>query len=71
MFRTESNPTPSFSAAALVAAFERRQPLPHATARQARYPSRDFGTGYGRSSGYASARSYIPGSQPAPRFRIV
>ena len=71
MYRTESSPSPSFSAAALVAAFERRHPLPRSTARQARYPSRDVGTGYGRSSGYAAPRSYIPGSQPPSRFRVV
>ena len=40
-------------------------------ARPSRYRSRAFGTGYGRSSGYAAARSYGPGSQPAPRFRLV
>ena len=36
-----------------------------------RYRSRDFGTGYGRSSGYAAARRYTPGSQPAARFRLA
>lgn len=39
--------------------------------RPSRYPSRDFGTGYGRSSGYAAGRSYAPGSQPVARFRLV
>ena len=38
--------------------------------RPARYPSREFGMGYGSSSGYAAARRYTPGSQPAPRFRL-
>ena len=38
----------------------------HAT----RYRSRDFGTGYGSSSGYAVARRYAPAGQPAPRFRL-
>ncbi|WP_158238347.1 MULTISPECIES: hypothetical protein [Luteimonas] len=46
-----------------------------ATARAAapaavRYASRDFGTGYGRSSGYASPRRYSQTSTPV-RFRIV
>ncbi len=31
--------------------------------------SRDFGTGYGRSSGYAAARSYS-GESGLPRFRF-
>lgn len=37
-------------------------------ARPSRYRARDFGLGYGSSSGYASARRYAPGSQQAPRF---
>lgn len=32
------------------------------TVRPDRYRSRDFGTGYGRSSGYASARRYASDS---------
>ena len=39
--------------------------------RPSRYRERDFGTGYGASSGYAAARSYPRTSQPAPRFRLV
>lgn len=39
--------------------------------RPSRYRERDFGTGYGTSSGYAAARRYTRGSQPAPRFRLV
>lgn len=39
--------------------------------RPARYRSRDYGSGYGNSSGYAAARRYTPGSQPAARFRMV
>lgn len=31
---------------------------------------RDFGIGYGRSSGYASVRRYAPNWAP-PRFRFV
>ena len=36
----------------------------------ARYRSRDFGIGYGASSGYAARRGYAA-SQLAPRFRLV
>ena len=36
-----------------------------------RYRARDFGTGYGTSSGYAASRRYTPGSQPAARFRLA
>ena len=38
--------------------------------RSPRYRSRDFGTGYGNSSGYATGRRYASGSPPA-RFRLV
>lgn len=38
--------------------------------RPARDRARDFGVGYGNSSGYASARRYL-GNQPAPRFRCA
>jgi len=38
--------------------------------RPARERARDFGVGYGNSSGYASARRYL-GNQPAPRFRCA
>ena len=65
MNRTDSNA--SFSVSAMIAAADRRLPAQ----RQARYRSRDFGSGYGSSSGYAAARRYTPGSQPAPRFRLV
>ncbi len=46
-----------------------------ATARNAapvapRYSARDFGTGYGRSTGYASARRYSQSTTPA-RFRVA
>lgn len=50
-------------------------PRPNAGHRAAapapRYRSRDFGTGYGRSSGYAASRRYAPGSEPLPRFRLA
>ena len=33
------------------------------------YPERDFGVGYGRSSGYATTRRYAVAWTGAPRFR--
>ncbi|HEY4531310.1 MAG TPA: hypothetical protein VIG97_13470 [Luteimonas sp.] len=36
-----------------------------------RYRARDFGAGYGRSSGYAASRRYAPGSESLPRFRLA
>ena len=33
------------------------------------YPERDFGIGYGRSSGYATARRYAMAWAGEPRFR--
>ncbi|NUS39278.1 MAG: hypothetical protein HOQ02_09685 [Lysobacter sp.] len=33
------------------------------------YPERDFGVGYGRSSGYAATRRYAVAWTGAPRFR--
>lgn len=35
----------------------------------ARYRARDFGIGFGRSSGYARTRSYVDRS-PRPLFRV-
>lgn len=35
------------------------------------YPERDFGIGYGRSSGYASTRRYVRGWNGQPHFRCV
>jgi len=43
----------------------------HRAAPAPRYRARDFGTGYGRSSGYAASRRYAPGSEPLPRFRLA
>ncbi|MBJ6979803.1 MULTISPECIES: hypothetical protein [unclassified Luteimonas] len=63
MYRTDANAAPSARAAAAAAA----RPLVHAP----RYRSRDFGTGYGSSSGYAASRRYTPGSQPLTRFRLA
>lgn len=63
MYRTQSN--------ALNAPRPAGQAAPSAAPRPARYRHRDFGTGYGASSGYAASRRYLPGSQPAPRFRMV
>jgi hypothetical protein len=34
------------------------------------YRERDFGVGYGRSSGYASQRQYVKGWNGQPRFRF-
>lgn len=62
MYRTHANalaPTTSSTSTA------RNAPRP------SRYRSRDFGSGYGSSSGYASARSYTQGKQPVARFRLV
>lgn len=33
------------------------------------YGERDFGIGYGRSSGYAAQRRYVSGWNGQPRFR--
>lgn len=33
------------------------------------YPERDFGIGYGRSSGYATSRRYAQAWSGEPRFR--
>ena len=57
------------------------QPTPAATSRQAVQPTagsrtrhthreRDFGIGYGNSSGYASARRYVD-TRAQPRFRCI
>ena len=48
-----------------------RSPSPPAAASAARrdYPERDFGVGYGRSSGYATTRRYAVAWAGAPRFR--
>jgi hypothetical protein len=35
------------------------------------YGEREFGVGYGRSSGYASQRQYVSGWSGQPRFRCV
>jgi len=50
----------------------RLQPVPAtpaATAPRREYRERDFGIGYGRSSGYASARRYANAWNGEPRFR--
>jgi len=44
------------------------QPQPPAPARR-EYRERDFGVGYGRSSGYASQRQYVSAWNGQPRFR--
>lgn len=71
MYRNEANVSfaPHYAAASSTGSAKTRS----ATAAQAqpRYRSRDFGTGYGSSSGYAAARRYAPGSQTPARFRLV
>lgn len=42
------------------------RPLPALDADHERYRERDFGIGYGRSSGYAQARTYVPGMRTSP-----
>ena len=44
-----------------------RDPAPLAARRP--YPERDFGIGYGRSSGYATTRRYSVAWTGLPRFR--
>ena len=56
---------------ALNASRPNAQAAGHTASRPARYRNRDFGTGYGNSSGYATGRRYTSGSQPASRFRLV
>lgn len=46
-----------------------QSPAAASASRQERAP-RDFGTGYGSSSGYGTPRSYAPRSF-APRFRCA
>lgn len=40
-------------------------------ARNDRSQPRDYGTGYGSSSGYGSPRSYAPAPMTASRFRCA
>jgi hypothetical protein len=42
------------------------RPLPAQDDGHERYRERDFGVGYGRSSGYAQARRYAPGLRATP-----
>lgn len=44
-------------------------PAERATAFPRQYRERDFGIGYGRSSGYAAQRQYVSGWNGQPRFR--
>lgn len=46
-----------------------RQAQPASDRLSAQYRERDFGIGYGRSSGYVRNRSYIAGSD-RPLFRV-
>ncbi len=45
------------------------QTPPSATSPRREYRERDFGVGYGRSSGYASQRQYANGWNGQLRFR--
>ena len=45
------------------------QRTPASPAPAVRYPARDFGVGYGRSSGYATNRRYAVAWTGLPRFR--
>ena len=45
------------------------QRIPASPAPTTRYPERDFGIGYGRSSGYAAARRYAARWNGQPHFR--
>ena len=45
------------------------QRTPASPAPSVRYPERDFGIGYGRSSGYATTRHYAVAWTGLPRFR--
>ena len=48
-----------------------RAPAPKAEPTRREYRERDFGIGYGRSSGYASTRQYATGWNGQPLFRCV
>lgn len=45
--------------------------IPVSATPRREYRERDFGVGYGRSSGYASARRYAAPWNGQPRFRCV
>ncbi|HSR65782.1 MAG TPA: hypothetical protein VLM17_09315 [Xanthomonadaceae bacterium] len=51
------------------APFPPRNPSAPTAAAAPRYPERDFGVGYGRSSGYATTRTYAVAWTGAARFR--
>ncbi len=44
-------------------------PVPPVQASRPRYQPREFGTGYGSSSGYASQRRYLPRTRPGHGYR--
>ena len=48
-----------------------RAPAPAVTTARRDYRERDFGIGYGRSSGYASTRQYATQWNGQPRFRCI
>lgn len=43
-----------------------RRPVASETESHERYRERDFGIGYGTSSGYAQSRRYVPGMRSSP-----
>lgn len=57
-----SSPTPSTRPYA---------PVAYSAGSTNRHRARDFGVGYGSSSGYASARSYTTGNNGPRLFRCV
>lgn len=50
---------------------DRRLSTPAQPPARREYRERDFGVGYGRSSGYASTRHYATQWNGQPRFRCV
>ena len=62
-----NTPTPRISAPASRPLRPVEPPLAAPTRRE--YRERDFGVGYGRSSGYAAQRQYVSAWNGQPRFR--
>ncbi|NLA66831.1 MAG: hypothetical protein GX856_01030 [Gammaproteobacteria bacterium] len=62
MYRNDTNAAPRSSVHSAARAQD--------SSSRIRYRNRDFGVGYGSSSGYAAARRYAPSQSPA-RFRLV
>ena len=62
-----NTPTPRISAPTLRPLPPLEPPISVPTRRE--YRERDFGVGYGRSSGYATQRQYVSAWNGQPRFR--